>query len=339
MRPARGRGFLISGSGTTNYMFLTPANGATGTVGFRHHHLGRRRRANHQRHVRVAHGCLDPCGRDPVRQPGHSLRQRRRSRPQRGADAHPHEPWRHHAKLDRSLQYSVDPYLNGRVDDFRIYINALAASDVLALFNGTAGALASPWASQDIGSVGLPGSAGWPGDDELCDRFRRRHLGRGGRIPLRLAHPHLDRRRHAALARVNGVTVTDTWIKAGLMFRESLNANARNAFIAIIPGTNDITFQSTSSTGGGTAGSNIDVPAASPAGLLAEAPTRGQCVHALPLGGWHDVDSDGRTRDLVPADDLLCRLRGHREQQHPAHRRTSRSSSRWSPTRPPRPPD
>ena len=33
----------------------------------------------------------------------------------------------------------------------------------------------------------------------LCDRLRRRHLGRVGRIPLRLAH--LDRRRHADRAR------------------------------------------------------------------------------------------------------------------------------------------
>jgi len=67
-------------------------------------------------------------------------------------------------------------------------------------------------------------------------------------------------------ARVKGVTVTDTWIKAGLMFRENLNANARNAFIATLPGNYQITFQSRSSTGGGTTGTNIDVPAAPPAG-------------------------------------------------------------------------
>ena len=33
-------------------------------------------------------------------------------------------------------QYGSDPYLNGRVDDFRIYNNALSASQVMHLFNG-----------------------------------------------------------------------------------------------------------------------------------------------------------------------------------------------------------
>ena len=204
------------------------------------------------------------------------------------------------------------------MDDFRIYVNALAASDVLALFNGTAGALASPWTSQDIGSLGLPGSSGSPGDDvyvtasgsdiwDVSDNFHyvsRTWTGDG-----------------TLTARVNGLSATDAWTKAGLMFRESLDANARNAFIAVTPG-NGISFQSRSSTGGGTTFSNIVGLAAT---VLAEAPTHGQRVHALPLGGWHHVDSDGRTRDLVPADDLLCRFRGHRAQQHPAHRRAVRS--------------
>ena len=57
-------------------------------------------------------------------------------------------------------------------------------------------------------------------------------------------------------ARVNGVSATDAWAKAGLMFRESLDANARNAFITVTPG-NGISFQSRSSTGGGTTFSNI----------------------------------------------------------------------------------
>ena len=33
-------------------------------------------------------------------------------------------------------QYASDPYLNGRVDDFRIYNNALSASQVMHLLNG-----------------------------------------------------------------------------------------------------------------------------------------------------------------------------------------------------------
>jgi regulation of enolase protein 1 (concanavalin A-like superfamily) len=146
-----------------------------------------------------------------------------------------------------------DPYLDGRVDDFRIYGNALAASDVLALFNGTAGALAGPWASQDIGSVARPGSSGSPGDDIYV-------TSSGGDIWGGSDEFHYVSRTWTGdgtlIARVNGA-VTDAWTKAGLMFRESLDANARNAFIAITPGNNGISFQSRSSAGGGTALSTV----------------------------------------------------------------------------------
>ena len=251
------------GSGTTNYMFLTPANGATGTVRFAITTSG----AGGEQtisgtsalptgawtHVAVTVsgnlGILYVNGVEVGRNAALTL-----SPMDLGVTT---QNW-----IGRS-QYSADPYLNGRVDDFRIYVNALAASDVLALFNGTAGALASPWASQDIGSPSLPGSSGSPGDDiyvtasgsdiwggsDQCHYVSRTWTGDG-----------------TLTARVNGATVTDTWIKAGLMFRESLNANARNALIATLPGNYQITFQSRSSTGGGTTGTNIDVPAAPPAG-------------------------------------------------------------------------
>ena len=42
----------------------------------------------------------------------------------------------HHAKLDRPLPISADPYLDGRVDDFRIYNRALTASEVTHVMNG-----------------------------------------------------------------------------------------------------------------------------------------------------------------------------------------------------------
>jgi aryl-phospho-beta-D-glucosidase BglC (GH1 family) len=241
------------GSGTTNYMFLTPANGTTGTVRFAITTSG----AGGEQtisgtsalptgawtHVAVTRsgnlGILYVNGVEVGRNAALTLFPM--------ALGVTTQNW-----IGRS-QYS-DPYLNGRVDDFRIYINALAASDVLALFNGTAGALAGPWASQDIGSVGLPGSSGSPGDDiyvtasggdiwggaDACHYVSRTWTGDG-----------------TLIARVNGVAVTDTWTKAGLMFRESLSANARNAFIAITPGNNGISFQSRSSTGGGTANSTV----------------------------------------------------------------------------------
>jgi len=241
------------GTGTTSYMFLTPANGVTGTVRFA---------------ITTAGGG----GEQTIN----------------GTSALPTGAWTHVAVtvsgnlgvlyvngvevgrneaititpmslggtwqnwIGRS-QYS-DPYLNGRVDDFRIYSNALAASDVLALFNGTAGALASPWTSQDIGSVGLPGSAGSPGHDDVYV------TASGSDIWNESDNFHYVSRTWTGdgtlTARVNAVVATDSWTKAGLMFRESLDANARNALIAVTPG-NGISFQSRSSTGGNATFSNI----------------------------------------------------------------------------------
>ena len=241
------------GSGTTSYMFLTPANGATGTVRFAITTSGGGGEQTISgtsalptgawTHVAVTVsgnlGILYVNGVEVGRNAALTL-----TPVSLGVTT---QNW-----IGRS-QYS-DPYLNGRVDDFRIYSNALAASDVLALFNGTAGALASPWTSQDIGSVGLPGSAGSPGGDDVyvtasgsdiwdvSDNFHyvsRTWTGDG-----------------TLIARVNGLSATDDWTKAGLMFRESLDADARNAFIAVTPG-NGISFQSRSSTGGGTTFSNV----------------------------------------------------------------------------------
>jgi xyloglucan-specific exo-beta-1,4-glucanase len=52
-------------------------------------------------------------------------------------------------------------------------------------------------------------------------------------------------------ARVDSVENTDAWAKAGLMFRNTLDANSANAFLALTPG-NGVTFQSRSSANGNT---------------------------------------------------------------------------------------
>lgn len=239
------------GSGTTSYMFLTPSNGANGKVRFAITTSGG---GGEQQitgtaalptgawtHVAVTVsgnvGILYVNGVEVGRNSALTL-----TPASLGSTT---QNW-----IGRS-QFS-DPYLNGRVDDFRIYGGALPASDVLALFNGTAGALASPWASQDIGSPGLPGASGSPGNDiyltasgsdiqGTSDNFHYVWSGWTGDGTL--------------TARVKGISATDPWAKAGLMFRETLSANARNAFVALTPG-NGTTFQSRSSAGGGTGFSN-----------------------------------------------------------------------------------
>jgi endoglucanase len=152
----------------------------------------------------------------------------------------------------------ADPYFNGSVDDFRVYAGNLSPAEILALANGTASALASPWASQDIGTLVTPGSSGSPigditvtasGDDiqSSSDNFHYawRPLNGDGTLT----------------ARVAALTSIDSWTKTGIMFRDSLNANASTAFIAITPG-NGTTFQNRSTAGAGTGWSAIVGPAA-----------------------------------------------------------------------------
>jgi fibronectin type 3 domain-containing protein len=57
------------------------------------------------------------------------------------------------------------------------------------------------------------------------------------------------------VARVASLQDTDPWSKAGVMIRESLDANSANAFIGVTP-SNGVTFQYRSSTGGNSANNN-----------------------------------------------------------------------------------
>ena len=106
-----------------------------------------------------------------------------------------------------------------------------------------------PWQHQDIGSVGLAGSA-----SHSTGLFTV--TGAGGDI-----WGSADGFNYAFLrvtnnctivARVTSVQGVNAWSKAGLMIRESLNTNSANAFIAVTP-SNGVTFQYRSSTGGSSA--------------------------------------------------------------------------------------
>jgi len=64
------------------------------------------------------------------------------------------------------------------------------------------------------------------------------------------------------VARVASLTNTNSWAKAGVMIRESLDANARHALVAVTPG-NGVAFQRRASTGGSsahTAGARVAAP-------------------------------------------------------------------------------
>ena len=106
-----------------------------------------------------------------------------------------------------------------------------------------------PWQHQDIGSVGFVGSA-----TNSTGLFTV--TGAGGDI-----WGNADAFNYAfvpvtnnctIVARVTSVQGVNAWSKAGLMIRQSLDANSVNAFIAVTP-SNGVTFQYRTSTGGSSA--------------------------------------------------------------------------------------
>ena len=153
-------------------------------------------------------------------------------------------------------QFDAHPYLDGRVDDFRIYSGALSVADIQALAGGSASALLSPWTGQDIGSPTIPGSSGCgvSGSNSLhvtasgtdiwstSDQFRFVWVARSGTTDF--------------IARIDAMDASDPWAKAGLMVRSGTGAGDVNCLLAVTP-QNGVTFQSRSSSGGSTSNSQV----------------------------------------------------------------------------------
>ena len=112
--------------------------------------------------------------------------------------------------------------------------------------DGFAQTLPAGWASKDIGSVGIAGSATadastfvvngggadvWGSSDAF--RFAYTALSGDGSI----------------VAQVTGIDNINSWTKAGVMMRETLAANSRQAFMMVTPGKG-LAFQRRKSTGG-----------------------------------------------------------------------------------------
>lgn len=104
----------------------------------------------------------------------------------------------------------------------------------------------APWLHQDIGAVGLPGSATYSSGtftvhasgtdiEGSSDQFHYVYQVLNGNGTI--------------LARVGSITNTNPWSKAGVMIRESLAANSRQAMMVLTPG-NGVSFQRRIATGG-----------------------------------------------------------------------------------------
>ena len=116
-----------------------------------------------------------------------------------------------------------------------------------------AGHVPPPWQSQDIGSVGVAGGAVYGGGlltllasgsdiGNTSDTFHYVYQSLSNNCSL--------------VAQVSLALNTNANAKAGVMIRDSLNANAANAFIGVMPG-NRVVFQSRSSDGGGTSSNSV----------------------------------------------------------------------------------
>jgi len=129
-------------------------------------------------------------------------------------------------------------------------LNALNVMPFMSL-NGVN--LTYPWMSQDVGTVGVPGNATYSngvfsvtgsGADiwGTADAMQFDYVPVNGNCTI--------------IARVAALQNVDPWSKAGVMIRETLNANAANSFIAVTPG-NGITWQTRSTTGSATVNSAV----------------------------------------------------------------------------------
>ena len=107
----------------------------------------------------------------------------------------------------------------------------------------------SPWVAQDLGAVGLPGSENFTngaftvyasGADiwSAADAFRYIYVT-------------TNSVNFTIIARVTSVEGIDSWSKAGVMVRDSLNPGAANAFIAVTP-SNGVSWQDRLSDNGST---------------------------------------------------------------------------------------
>ena len=116
------------------------------------------------------------------------------------------------------------------------------------------GALPSPWTQQDVGAVGIPGSATYSSGTFSID-------GSGANIGGKSDEFHYVWQPASAdcsiVARIANLENTDPAAKAGIMIREaSSSSSSRYAGVFVTPG-NGILFQRRTSTGGRTSTSSV----------------------------------------------------------------------------------
>lgn len=154
----------------------------------------------------------------------------------------------------------------GAIDEVAVWDRLLSDTEIGQIWNGGTGAtisslIATPpvtWQNQDIGSPALAGSASglggaWTitgGGTDIwgnSDQFHYVHqplIGDGTIVTC-----------------VSSLDASDPWAKTGVMIRESLDADSKNAAVFVTPG-NGVRFQRRTTTGGNTTNSSDSTGAA-----------------------------------------------------------------------------
>src|SRR5262249_48114216 len=119
-------------------------------------------------------------------------------------------------------------------------------------------ALPAPWVQADVGTNQTPGSGTGAGNTFTIS-------GSGTDIWNTIDGFHYVYQPWTGngqiIVRVTAMQNTHAWAKAGVMFRESLNANSKEAALVVTP-SNGLVFITRTSTGGSAGGSFFSGPAA-----------------------------------------------------------------------------
>ena len=153
-------------------------------------------------------------------------------------------------KIDaKARAVSVD----GDVSDWATYATvspAIQSAPSRALWHmgGTSMSITAPWANQDIGSVTIAGSADYSAGTYTVSGSGKDIWGAADEFHFVYMPLNGD---GSIVARIAGVTNQDFYTKAGVMIRETLNANSKNALMSFVYGQGP-RFQKRVSTGGAT---------------------------------------------------------------------------------------
>jgi hypothetical protein len=145
-----------------------------------------------------------------------------------------------------------------RVTGMNALTQSVSPSAVVLAATPAGNPLSPPWSSQDIGALGGSGAAGFDGTTFTG-------IGSGADISgtsdaFRFIYQPLSGN-GAIIARVVTQENTSAWAKAGVMIRETLNANSKHAMVVVTPG-NGVALQYRTTTGGSSGNVNTGGPVA-----------------------------------------------------------------------------